>query len=35
MSADLRHSITKLAFLPSALGLDGALGKTDSLIEGR
>lgn len=35
VSGDLRHSMTNLAFLPSALGLDGALGQSDTLIEGR
>lgn len=35
VSGDLRNSMTKLAFLPSALGLEGALGQTDTLIEGR
>ncbi|CAK6952249.1 uncharacterized protein LOC121908222 isoform X2 [Scomber scombrus] len=35
VSGDLRHSVTNLAFLPSALGLDGALGQSDTLIEGQ
>ncbi|KAM7401003.1 hypothetical protein PAMA_005280 [Pampus argenteus] len=35
VSGDLRHSMTNLAFLPSALGLDGALGQSDTLIEVR
>ncbi|XP_030016477.1 uncharacterized protein LOC115437389 [Sphaeramia orbicularis] len=35
VSGDLRHSMSGLAFLPSALGLDGALGCSDSLMEGQ
>ncbi|CAB1444060.1 unnamed protein product [Pleuronectes platessa] len=35
VSGDLRHSMANLAILPPALGLDGALGQTDTLIEGQ
>lgn len=35
VSGDLRHSMANLVILPTALGLDGALGQSDSLIEGR
>lgn len=35
VSGDLRHSMANLAILPPALGLDGALGQSDTLIEGR
>uniref|UniRef100_A0A7N6A2B4 Vitellogenin domain-containing protein n=1 Tax=Anabas testudineus TaxID=64144 RepID=A0A7N6A2B4_ANATE len=34
-SGDLRHSMASLAILPAALGLDGALGQSDTLTEGR
>lgn len=35
VSGDLRNSISSLPFLPLAVGLDGALGRSDSLVEGR
>lgn len=35
VSGDLRHSMASLAILPPVLGLDGALGWSDMLIEGR
>lgn len=35
VSGDLRHSMASLPILPSALGLDGALGQSDTLTEGR
>ncbi|XP_069367780.1 uncharacterized protein [Paralichthys olivaceus] len=35
VSGDLRHSMANLAILPPALGLDGALGQSDTLIEGQ
>ncbi|XP_034558150.1 uncharacterized protein LOC117826305 [Notolabrus celidotus] len=35
VSGDLRHSITNLHLLPPVLGLDGALGQSDALIEGQ
>lgn len=35
VSGDLRHSVTNLAVLPPVLGLDGALGQSDTFIEGR
>ncbi|CAI5641741.1 unnamed protein product [Oreochromis niloticus] len=35
VTGDLRHTVTSLDFLPSVLGLDGALGQSDSLIEGQ
>lgn len=35
VSGDLRHSMANLAILPPALGLDGALGQSDTLTEGR
>ncbi|XP_035489892.2 uncharacterized protein LOC118310747 isoform X2 [Scophthalmus maximus] len=35
VSGDLRHSMANLVILPTALGLDGALGQSDSLIEGQ
>lgn len=35
VSGDLRHSMASLTILPPALGLDGALGQSDTLIEGR
>lgn len=35
VSGDLRHSVANLAVLPPVLGLDGALGQSDTLIEGR
>lgn len=35
VTGDLRHTMTSIDFLPSVLGLDGALGQSDSLIEGR
>ena len=35
VSGDLRHSMTGLAILPPVLGLDGALGQSNSLIEGQ
>ncbi|XP_068995564.1 uncharacterized protein [Embiotoca jacksoni] len=35
VSGDLRHSMTNLHVLPPVLGLDGVLGKTDSVIEGQ
>ena len=31
---DLRHSLVGLSALPTALGLEGALGKTEGLIQG-
>uniref|UniRef100_UPI003AABB2CD uncharacterized protein n=1 Tax=Centroberyx gerrardi TaxID=166262 RepID=UPI003AABB2CD len=34
VSGDLRHSMASLTSLPSALGLDGALGQSDTLTEG-
>ena len=34
VSGDLRHSLPSLAALPPALGLDGALGQSDTLTEG-
>ncbi|XP_032388091.1 uncharacterized protein LOC116699543 isoform X2 [Etheostoma spectabile] len=35
VSGDLRHSMTNLAILPPVLGLDGVLGRSDTLIEGQ
>ncbi|XP_030607400.1 uncharacterized protein LOC115795564 [Archocentrus centrarchus] len=35
VTGDLRHTMTSIDFLPSVLGLDGALGQSDSLIEGQ
>ncbi|XP_068593999.1 uncharacterized protein [Cebidichthys violaceus] len=35
VSGDLRHSMANLAILPPVLGLDGALGQSDTLIEGQ
>lgn len=35
VSGDLRHSMANLAVLPPVLGLDGALGQSDTLIEGK
>ncbi|XP_044075986.1 uncharacterized protein LOC122887130 [Siniperca chuatsi] len=35
VSGDLRHSVANLAILPPVLGLDGALGQSDTLIEGQ
>ncbi|XP_036941120.1 uncharacterized protein LOC119011822 isoform X1 [Acanthopagrus latus] len=35
VSGDLRHSMSNLAVLPPVLGLDGALGRSDTLIEGQ
>ncbi|KAM6989140.1 uncharacterized protein LKV04_008860 [Tautogolabrus adspersus] len=35
VSGDLRHSIASLVILPPVLGLDGALGQSDTLIEGQ
>lgn len=35
VSGDLRHSLANLAILPPVLGLDGALGQSDTLTEGR
>lgn len=35
VSGDLRHSMASLAILPPILGLDGALGWSDMLVEGR
>ncbi|XP_070774929.1 uncharacterized protein [Enoplosus armatus] len=35
VSGDLRHSVANLAILPPVLGLDGALGQSDALIEGQ
>uniref|UniRef100_UPI0037E98E19 uncharacterized protein n=1 Tax=Semicossyphus pulcher TaxID=241346 RepID=UPI0037E98E19 len=35
VSGDLRHSMANLVFLPPVLGLDGALGQYDNLIEGQ
>ncbi|XP_042083292.1 uncharacterized protein LOC102293428 [Haplochromis burtoni] len=35
VTGDLRHMVTSLDFLPPVLGLDGALGQSDSLIEGQ
>lgn len=34
VSGDLRHSMANLAILPPVLGLDGVLGRSDTLIEG-
>ncbi|XP_059201367.1 uncharacterized protein LOC131981085 [Centropristis striata] len=33
VSGDLRHSMTCLAILPPVLGLDGTLGRSDTLVE--
>lgn len=35
VSGYLRHSVAGLAILPPVLGLDGALGQSDTLTEGR
>lgn len=35
VSGDLRHTMTRLNVLPSVLGLDGALGFSASLVEGK
>lgn len=35
VSGDLRQSMANLAALPPVLGLDGVLGQSDTLIEGR
>ncbi|KAG7227140.1 hypothetical protein INR49_013938 [Caranx melampygus] len=35
VSGDLRHSMANLALLPPAMGLDGTLGQSDTLIEGQ
>ncbi|KAK2822136.1 hypothetical protein Q5P01_022201 [Channa striata] len=35
VSWDLRHSMASFAFLPPVLGLDGALGQSESLTEGQ
>ncbi|XP_071348305.1 uncharacterized protein [Trachinotus anak] len=35
VSGDMRHSMANLATLPPALGLDGALGLSDTLVEGQ
>lgn len=35
VSGDMRHSMANLAILPPVLGLDGVLGQSDTLIEGR
>ncbi|XP_026169161.1 uncharacterized protein LOC113134139 [Mastacembelus armatus] len=35
VSGDLRHSMTNLAMLPPVLELDGALGQSDTLLEGQ
>ncbi len=35
VSGDLRHSMTNLTIVPPVLGLDGALGQSDTLTEGR
>ncbi|XP_037642433.1 uncharacterized protein LOC119498040 [Sebastes umbrosus] len=35
VSGDLRHSMTNLADLPPVLGLDGVLGRSDTLTEGQ
>ncbi|XP_070700951.1 uncharacterized protein [Pempheris klunzingeri] len=35
VSGDLRHSAASLAIMPSVLGLDGALGHSDTLTEGQ
>lgn len=35
VSADVRHSMAQLTFLPSVLGLEAALGQSDLLLEGR
>ncbi|XP_029929860.1 uncharacterized protein LOC115374855 [Myripristis murdjan] len=35
VSGDLRHSMASLTILPLTLGLDGALGQTDTLTEGQ
>nr|XP_033505718.1 uncharacterized protein LOC117271565 [Epinephelus lanceolatus] len=35
VSGDLRHSMANLAILPPVLGLDGALGRSDTLTEGQ
>ncbi|KAE8291162.1 hypothetical protein D5F01_LYC10756 [Larimichthys crocea] len=35
VSGDLRHSMASLAILPPILGLDGALGWSDMLVEGQ
>ncbi|XP_054870046.1 uncharacterized protein LOC111586552 isoform X1 [Amphiprion ocellaris] len=35
VSGDLRHTMTNLIILPPVLGLDGAVGQSDALIEGQ
>ncbi|TDH06001.1 hypothetical protein EPR50_G00128340 [Perca flavescens] len=35
VSGDLRHSMANFAILPPVLGLDGVLGRSDTLIEGQ
>ncbi|XP_051809947.1 uncharacterized protein LOC110964699 isoform X2 [Acanthochromis polyacanthus] len=35
VSGDLRHTMSNLNILPPVLGLDGALGQSDALIEGQ
>ncbi|CAL8310668.1 unnamed protein product, partial [Gadus morhua 'NCC'] len=35
VTGDLRHSLVGLSALPTALGLEGALGKTEGLTEGQ
>lgn len=35
VSGDLRHSVAGLVIVPPVLGLDAALGQSDTFIEGR